>query len=263
MSGPILVFDSGVGGLSVLSAIRRQLPGVALAYVCDNAMLPYGTKPDAWLVTRIAEVCRAAVAESAASALVVACNTASTLALRELRASLGIPVIGTVPAIKPAAAATLTGTFGLLATSATVNRPYTDALIRDFAAHCRVVRVAADALVAQAERQLGGQPLDQAVLQAQLAPLWAVSSLDTVILGCTHFPLLARQLDACAPRPITWVDSGEAIARRVADVVVSPAGIGGPALAWATAPGPMLTRALAGYGFAAPRLLPGLASSLY
>nr|WP_297460215.1 glutamate racemase [uncultured Halomonas sp.] len=259
MSGPILLFDSGVGGLSVAAALRARLPSAALAYVCDNAMLPYGTKPDAWLVTRIADVCCAAVKASGASALVVACNTASTLALCELRERLSIPVIGTVPAIKPAVAASRSGTFGLLATSATVNRPYTDALIQEFAAQCQVIRVAADALVAQAERALAGEALDSRVLAAGLAPLWVAPALDTVVLGCTHFPLLVEQLDACAPRPISWIDSGDAIARRVASVVASPALASGAGTAWATLPSSGLATALARYGFAAPRRLTGIA----
>lgn len=261
MSGPILLFDSGVGGLSVAAALRARLPKAALAYVCDNAMLPYGTKPDDWLVTRIADVCCAAVKASGASALVVACNTASTLALRELRERLTIPVIGTVPAIKPAVAASRSGTFGLLATSATVNRPYTDALIREFAANCRVIRVAADGLVAQAERALAGEPLDLHVLDAELAALWAEPALDTVVLGCTHFPLLAESLNACAPRPISWIDSGDAIARRVASVVTSPGLASGVGLAWATLPSKGLATALARYGFAAPQRLTGVGSS--
>lgn len=262
MDGPILIFDSGVGGLSVVAAIREQLPKAALGYVCDNAMLPYGTKPDDWLVTRIADVCCAAVRQSGASALVVACNTASTLALRELRQRLTIPVIGTVPAIKPAAAMTCSGTFGLLATSATVHRPYTDALIENFASHCEVVRVAADGLVAEVERKLAGQILDARVLETELAPLWAVPSLDTVVLGCTHFPLLVEQLRVYAPRPINWIDSGEAIARRVAGIVSSPSVAVGAGPAWATAPSPELARALASYGFAPVQSLVGLASPL-
>lgn len=255
MSGPILVFDSGVGGLSVATAIRQRLPQAALAYVCDNAMLPYGTKPDDWLVGRIVDVCLAAVAACSASTLVVACNTASTLALRELRARLEIPVVGTVPAIKPAAMLTRSGTIGLLATSATVHRPYTDTLIRDFAAHCRVIRVAADGLVTLAERKLAGLELDEALLAEELAPLWKRPELDTVVLGCTHFPLLVDQLRAQAPQPVAWIDSGAAIARRVASVV---SGMGQPCSidrAWATAPTPALSVALANYGFAAPQWL--------
>lgn len=258
MSGPILIFDSGVGGLSVVRALRRRLPGAPLAYVCDNAALPYGTKPDAWLVARTVAVCVEAVAASGARALVVACNTASTLALDALRARLTVPVVGTVPAIKPAAALSRSGVIGLLATSATVCRPYTDRLIADFAAGRTVVRVAADALVAQAERQVAGEPLDHDVLDQALAPLWRHPDLDTVVLGCTHFPLLREGLAEHAPRPVQWVDSGDAIARRTAQVLGeagSPAPLGlDPA--WATgAASPGLIRGLGGFGFAAPRPL--------
>lgn len=258
MSGPILVFDSGVGGLSVATAIRQCLPAAELAYVCDNAMLPYGTKPNDWLVTRIVDVCCAAVAASDATALVVACNTASTLALQELRMQLAIPVIGTVPAIKPAASATHSGIFGLLATSATVHRPYTERLIREFASHCQVIRVAADGLVTQAERKLAGLPVDSVALTEALLPLWAQEDLDTVVLGCTHFPLLVDQLQAHAPRPINWVDSGAAIARRVASVVTPTACSGKLGPAWATAPTPALASALARFGFSVPQRLAGL-----
>jgi glutamate racemase len=255
MSGPILIFDSGVGGLSVVTPLRRRLPAASLAYACDNAMLPYGTRPDAWLVARILSVCEAAVAASRCRALVVACNTASTLALDALRARLTVPVVGTVPAIKPAAEQSRRRHIGLLATSATVARPYTDRLIRDFAADCRVTRVAADALVGQAERLLAGEVPDRRVIRAAMAPLWGAADLDTVVLGCTHFPLLRTCLAEAAPRPMTLVDSSEAIARRVAQVVKAPALRRGRDQSFATAPDARLARALAAFGFDEPQLL--------
>lgn len=292
-AAPVLVFDSGVGGLSVAAEIRRQWPQLSLAYVCDNAALPYGTKPDDWLIPRIVQVCVAAVAASGARALVVACNTASTLALTALREALSIPVIGTVPAIKPAATLARARqsaarrekgeppVFGLLATSATVRRPYTEQLIRDFAADCRVIRVAADPLVAEAERRLRGEPERPEVVAASLADLAAVEALEVVILGCTHFPLLgadiARVLGSreSAEASPALVDSGAAIARRVAEVL----GLGAAAVEVAPAPDPApaqaavqsaqdtdmalatdackpgLATALASQGFAAPRML--------
>ncbi|TFH86376.1 glutamate racemase [Billgrantia azerbaijanica] len=255
MPGPILIFDSGVGGLSVVAELRRQLPGAALAYACDNAMLPYGTRPDAWLVSRILSVCEAAVATSGCSALVVACNTASTLALDALRAHLSVPVVGTVPAIKPAARLSRTRHIGLLATSATVMRPYTERLIREFANDCRVERVAADGLVVQAEQLLAGEPVDERALRAALAPLWEAPTLDTVVLGCTHFPLLRSRLAAAAPRPVTLVDSSAAIARRTGQVVGDLAPRRGADASLATAPDARLARALARFHFAEPRLL--------
>ncbi|GGY05438.1 glutamate racemase [Litchfieldella qijiaojingensis] len=255
MSGPILIFDSGVGGLSVVAAMRRRLPEAALAYVCDDGMLPYGTKNDDWLVARIVAVCEAAVRESGACALVVACNTASTLALDALRARITVPVVGTVPAIKPAARLSRSRHLALLATSATVNRPYTQALIADFAADCQVLRLAADPLVEQAERLLTGNAVDRHVVADCLAPLWDDAELDTVVLGCTHFPLLREVLEAVAQWPITWVDSGDAIARRVAQVVVEPAPLVGPGPGWVTGSRARLAPVLARYGFAMPRHL--------
>ena len=255
MPGPILIFDSGVGGLSVVAPLRRQLPGVALAYACDNAMLPYGIRPDEWLVARVLSVCEAAVAASRCGVLVVACNTASTLALDALRARLDVPVVGTVPAIKPAARVSQSRHIGLLATSATVARPYTERLIQAFAADCRVTRVAADALVEQAERLVAGEPVDRDVVAQATAPLWEAPDLDTVVLGCTHFPLLRAHIAEAAPRPVTLVDSGEAIARRAAQLAVDPPPRQGRDPSFSTAPDARLARALSRYAFAEPGLL--------
>lgn len=255
MAGPILVFDSGVGGLSVVAALRKRLPQAALAYACDNAMLPYGSRKDAWLVKRILSVCEAAVAASGCVALVVACNTASTLALDALRERLEVPVVGTVPAIKPAAVASRSRHIGLLATSATVARPYTLRLIEAFAADCSVRRVAADPLVGEAERRLAGEPSDAGTIEAALAPLWEDPDLDTVVLGCTHFPLLRDALGAFAPRAVTWIDSSEAIARRTAQMAAGVAPAAGPGASFATAPDAALRGVLGRFGFAGPRLL--------
>ncbi|MFC2990857.1 glutamate racemase [Halomonas tibetensis] len=254
-SGPILVFDSGVGGLSVVKALRDHLPGAALVYTCDNAMLPYGLREDEWLVGRILRVCEAAVTASHCVTLVVACNTASTLALDALRERLTIPVVGTVPAIKPGAALSLSGHFGLLATRATVSRPYTLGLIEAFAADCHVTRVAADALVREAERWLAGEPPDLEVIRQALAPLWADPALDTVVLGCTHFPLLRDFLVASAPRTIQWIDSSDAIARRTAQVAIGVAPHQGPGESLVTAIDPRMNAGLARFGFAPPHLL--------
>ncbi|MDT8894087.1 glutamate racemase [Halomonas sp. I1] len=256
MSGPILVFDSGVGGLSVVASLRRRLPEAALAYACDNAMMPYGVREDDWLVARILEVCGAAVAASGCAGLVVACNTASTLALEALRAHLAVPVVGTVPAIKPAAGMSETRHIGLLATSATVARPYTLRLIREFAGDCRVTRMAADPLVAEAERRVMGSSPDPDVLLRTLAPLAEMPSLDTMVLGCTHFPLLREGLIEAAPRHVRWVDSGDAIARRAGQVMAGHDRHRGSETGWVTAPSEALARGLSGFGFTETRLLP-------
>lgn len=257
-----LIFDSGVGGLSVSAAIRRRLPELALGYVCDNAAMPYGTKRgtkgDAWLVARIVAVCERACDLAQPRALVVACNTASTLALEALRHRLSIPVVGTVPAIKPAVELSQRRVIGLLATSATVQRPYLDRLIETFAVDCRVIRVAADSLVMEAERLLKGLAVDEARLREAVEPLRAESDLDVVVLGCTHFPLLRGWLEPLMP-DVHWLDSGDAIARRLAVVLADGATVSRSASAaifspsWASAASAGgLAVALNGFGYSSP-----------
>ncbi|RCV87406.1 glutamate racemase [Vreelandella rituensis] len=254
MAGPVLIFDSGVGGLSVVAELRAHNPGVALCYACDNAMLPYGTREDDWLTARILAVCSAAVDACRPSVLVVACNTASTLALGKLREYLSIPVVGTVPAIKPAAQASRTRHIGLLATSATIARPYTHRLIDAFAVDCQVTRVAADELVVEAETLLAtGKAPDTTRINAVLSPLWQATrqtpAMDTVVLGCTHFPLLLPWLVELAPCPLNWIDSSPAIARRVAQVAPDLASHPLDGTCFTTAPIKMLEPRLAAYGF--------------
>jgi glutamate racemase len=213
----VLVFDSGVGGLSVLDAIAASGRALSLDYVADNAWLPYGLKSDADLKTRVPALLARLVEEGRPDAVVVACNTASTIVLPDVRAALSIPVVGVVPPIKPAAALTKTGVIGLLATPATVQRAYTDDLIAQFAADKRVVRFGSAALVEAAERKLRGEPFDVSAVTEAIDALFA-EPVDVVALACTHFPLLAEELAAAARRPCAWLDSGAAIARRVADV---------------------------------------------
>lgn len=223
----VLVFDSGVGGLSVLDAIAASGHALELDYAADNAWLPYGLKSDEQLRARVPALLYALVAQWGADAVVVACNTASTIALDGVRAALNVPVVGVVPPIKPAAALTRTGVIGLLATPATVRRPYTNDLIAQFAADKRVVRFGSAALVEAAEQLLrGAQPPESAITEAIEGLFGAPggAEIDVVALACTHFPLLTEQLAAAAPRPCVWLDSGEAIARRVASVLIAEKG---------------------------------------
>lgn len=220
----VLVFDSGVGGLSVLDAIAASGHDLSLDYVADNAWLPYGLKSDADLRARVPALLARMADQWSPDAVVVACNTASTIVLPDVREALSIPVVGVVPPIKPAAALTKTGVIGLLATPATVQRAYTDDLIAQFAADKRVVRFGSSALVEAAERKLRGEAVDPASVREAIDALFADSAVDVVALACTHFPLLAQELAAAAPRPCTWLDSGAAIARRVADVTGAPQG---------------------------------------
>jgi len=223
----VLVFDSGVGGLSVFDAIASSGHALELDYAADNAWLPYGLKSDEQLRARVPSLLTSLVAQWAPDIVVVACNTASTIALERVRAALSVPVVGVVPPIKPAAALTRTGVIGLLATPATVRRTYTTDLITQFAADKRVVRFGSAALVQAAEHKLRGEPFDPAAITEAIEGLYGApggAEIDVVALACTHFPLLAQELAAASPRAAVWLDSGEAIARRVAHVLIAEAG---------------------------------------
>ena len=214
-----IVFDSGVGGLSVFDCIAAALPRLRLLYVADNAYFPYGTKEEAALVTRVRGLLAGLTERLHPDLIVVACNTASTVALPALRDALAVPIVGTVPAIKPAAQASITRVIGLLGTPGTVRRQYTQALIDEFAPDCTVLRYGSAELVELAEQKLRGESIAPAAIERALAGLIdqpGGERMDTVVLACTHFPLLADELAAGAPRPLRWIDSGAAIARRVA-----------------------------------------------
>lgn len=223
----VLVFDSGVGGLSVFDAIAASGHALDLDYAADNAWLPYGLKSDEQLRARVPALLTSLVAQWAPDIVVVACNTASTIALEQVRAALSVPVVGVVPPIKPAAALTRTGVIGLLATPATVRRTYTTDLITQFAMDKRVVRFGSAALVQAAEQKLRGEAPDPAAITEAIDGLFGApggAEIDVVALACTHFPLLTQELAAASPRPAVWLDSGEAIARRVAHVLIAEAG---------------------------------------
>lgn len=218
-----LVFDSGVGGLSVFDAIARAGFALELDYVSDNAWLPYGLKSDGDLQARVPALLANLAAQWKPDIVVVACNTASTIALEQVRAALTVPVVGVVPPIKPASAQTKTGVIGILATPATVRRAYTDDLIAQFAPGKQVIRFGSSALVGAAEAKLRGEPTPQSAITEAMEGLFGAprgDQLDVVALACTHFPLLADELAAAAPRPCVWLDSGDAIARRVGHVLI-------------------------------------------
>lgn len=222
ISAHILVFDSGVGALSIIDEIRRALPDVRITYASDNGFFPYGTKPEAELVRRVDRVLHALVAYSPPDVIVVACNTASTVALPSVRTHFSMPIVGVVPAIKPAAQLSVSKVIGLLGTPGTVSRPYTQQLIREFASDCRVISVGSGELVEMAEQKLRGKVLDPAAVKSALAPLTSADqfdSMDTVVLACTHFPLIRQELSEAVGKPVHWVDSGQAIARRVASLL--------------------------------------------
>lgn len=210
----ILLFDSGLGGLTVWQQIHSLLPDVTCHYLFDNAAFPYGELADDVLLERVCQLIVPLVKQYPVSLVVIACNTASTLALEPLRALLDIPVVGVVPAIKPAAKQTQKHHIGLLATPATISRPYTDRLISEFAADCKVTRVGVSELVRMAEDKLLGRPVALTALAKLVRPLLA--GPDVIVLGCTHFPLLSAELKSVLGEHVSLLDSGAAIAARVA-----------------------------------------------
>ena len=226
---PLLFFDSGVGGLSVLGPTRALLPDAPIVYAADSAGYPYGTKSEDELAARVPALLGRLVERFRPRLAVIACNTASTIALDHARAALELPVVGTVPAIKPAAELSKSRVIGVLGTEATVRQPYVDDLAARFAADCTVVRHGSAALVDLAEAKLRGEAIDPDAVRAAIAPLLDVPGLDVLVLSCTHFPLLADEIAAVAPG-VLQVDGGPGIARRVAHLTRGQA--------WPAAPTP-------------------------
>ena len=215
---PLLFFDSGVGGLSVLEPTRALLPNAPIVYAADSAAFPYGTRSEAEIAARVPALLGRLVERFRPRLVVIACNTASTIALDHVRAALDLPVVGTVPAIKPAAELSKTRVIGVLGTEATVRQPYVDDLAQRFAADCTVLRHGSADLVALAEAKLAGEPVSIDAVRAAVQPLIdrpGGERMDVVVLACTHFPLLANELTDAFPR-IAQVDGGPGIARRIA-----------------------------------------------
>lgn len=218
----VLVFDSGLGSLSIGGEIHRRLPGVSLRYLMDREWFPYGLRSESSLQERIVQLVHRAVAISPPDLIVIACNSASTTVLPRLRAELSIPIVGVVPAIKPAAALSQSKCIGVLATPGTVSRGYTRQLIADFAADCRVILQGDGELAAIVEQGFLTGNMDQSALARSMTAFEqheGFETMDTIVLACTHFPLVKDELAKHWPRPMLWVDSGEAIARRVADLL--------------------------------------------
>ena len=216
---PLLLFDSGVGGLSVLAEARKLLPQAPFVYVADSAGFPYGTKSEAEIAARVPALLGRLAERYDPRLLVIACNTASTIALTAVRAALEIGVVGTVPAIKPAAEMSRTRVIGVLGTNATVRQPYVDDLAARFAADCTVLRHGSAELVELAEAKLRGEQPPRERLAAVLAGLFGQPGgdrLDVIVNACTHFPLLEHELAEAAPHPVRFIDGGPGIARRIA-----------------------------------------------
>jgi glutamate racemase len=218
----IAIFDSGVGGLSIYSEVSRRLPGHEFVFVSDNLCYPYGNKAEDWLIERVQQLSQRVVNHCSPDVFVVACNTASTIILPALREILAIPVVGVVPAIKPAAKLSNTKHLGLLATPGTIARAYTNDLINEFASDCTVSKVGSSRLVELAEQKLRGNKIDLGILEDELEPLLNNKNIDVVVLACTHFPLLNNEIESIFKannQSITLIDSAKGIANRVSSLI--------------------------------------------
>ncbi len=224
------MFDSGLGGLTVLREIVRARPDAHYAYVADDAFFPYGHHSEDQIIARVVPLVGELIAAHAPDLVVIACNTASTLVMSHLRERYQVPFVGTVPAIKPACSKSKTRSVSVLGTRGTVKREYTRALIRDFAQGCEVTLVGSGELAALAEAALSGIEVSDAEISAEIAPCFVgnredhSARTDTVVLACTHYPLLMDRLVRLAPWPVDWIDPAPAIARRVADLLGSAGG---------------------------------------
>lgn len=250
-----MFFDSGVGGLSVLKAVQAALPNAPIVFAADYAGLPYGTKTEAEISARVPALLGFLVERYQPRLVTIACNTACTIALTHVRAALDVPVVGTVPAIKPAAEATQSGVIGLLGTAATVRQSYVDKLYSYHAPDMTLLRHAAPELVSAAEAKMRGEPVDAAVYARAMAGLRDQpdgARLDVVVLGCTHFPLVEDELRAAAPH-VTFVDGAAGIARRIHHLTKDQTWLVDPEEATFVTTGPVarlntLLPALSGFG---------------
>jgi glutamate racemase len=247
----ILVFDSGLGGLTVFREIVRVRPHARYVYAADDTYFPYGQHTEDEIVTRVVPLIGELIAEHRPDLVVIACNTASTLVMTHLRAAYSVPFVGTVPAIKPACASSKTKRVSVLGTKGTVKREYTKALIRDFAQGCDVTLVGAENLASLAEAALKGESISDEAIVAQIAPCFlnGDARTDTVVLACTHYPLLSDRLIALAPWDVEWIDPAPAIARRVSDLLGPSNGPTHPSparfiLTSGQGPSPILAKAL-------------------
>jgi glutamate racemase len=222
----ILVFDSGLGGLTVLREIVKVRPDAHYVYVADDDFFPYGRHGEDEIIARVVPMVGELIRTHKPDLLVIACNTMSVSVMAHLRAAYSVPFVGTVPAIKPACAASKTRRVSVLGTKATVKREYTQALIRDHGQGCEVTLVGSADLASLAEAALSGVEVGDKEIFAELAPCFVgdgdKTRTDTIVLACTHYPLLMDRLVRLAPWPVDWIDPAPAIARRVSDLLRAP-----------------------------------------
>lgn len=215
MKPTILLYDSGMGGLTIYDEIRKVLPHAHYLYCFDNAFFPYSEKSETVLIERAVKIVQKIAEKRPLDMVVVACNTASTVVLPALREHFQFPIVGTVPAIKPAAAISESKTIGLLATKGTVSRPYVDELIAKYTQNCIVEKIGTTDLVEIVEEKQRTGRVDMVRLQKVVENWQEHPTLDTVILGCTHFPLVKNELQQVLPKVKFFVDPGIGIAKRV------------------------------------------------
>ena len=214
-SPTVLVFDSGIGGLSIYNEIYSKMPNLHYIYAFDNEGFPYGDKSSEYLITRVNHIIATILQSYSIDLAVIACNTASTICLPSLRTNFPFPIVGVVPAIKPASKITKNKCIGLLATKATIQRAYTSNLIQEFAPDCDVKLLGLSELAHIAENKLQGIAVDMQQLETLLQPWLKLSVIpDTIVLGCTHYPFIKDELRILFPNT-TFIDSGYAIASRV------------------------------------------------
>jgi glutamate racemase len=217
----ILMFDSGLGGLTVFREVLAVRPQADYVYVADDAAFPYGAIEEQALVARLVDLMGELIETHEPDLIVIACNTASTIVLSSLRKKFTVPFVGTVPAIKPACAASITKRVSVLGTEGTVAREYTRALIRDYAGDCKVTLVGSKTLAGLAEESMAGVDVSDDAIRTEIAPTFIDDGArtDTVVLACTHYPLLLDRLRKLSPWPVNFVDPAPAIARRVVDLL--------------------------------------------
>lgn len=253
----ILIFDSGIGGLTILREVRVALPGRRIVYVGDDAGFPYGEWDEEALIPRIVDLFERCVDAFTPELAIVACNTASTLIMPALRSRFDIPIVGTVPPIKPAAQHTASGLVSVLATPGTVKRPMVQRLVDEHAEQADVTLVGSTGLARLAEEHMQGMSIDKTRLQEEIAPCFLErdgARTDIVVLGCTHYPFLVHEMRQLAPWPVDWIEPAEAIARRVLALIgptppVDPReSMSDIALMTAGSPPPSLARLLGGFG---------------
>jgi glutamate racemase len=212
----IALIDSGSGGLAILNGLIKKLPHAHFDYLCDNLFFPFGEQESSFIRTRFVHIATDFYEKNKPDLLVIPCNTASTMILDDLRQKISIPVVGVVPAIKTASQISQSKIVGILATKTTIESPYLDALIKEFASDCRVLKKASPTLVTLSEKKIGGLKVDEKLFNEEIKDFLKEEKLDTVVLGCTHFSQLIPELEqASAGKNIQWIDSTEAIIKRV------------------------------------------------